>query len=165
MRDYPVGRYARRRPMRRAGDRAVNGQRGVDGYVTISQWSEPLRCPRRTLSLVFGLQTTVWTIAGTRAGTSFWLVFEAAERSIVRWHEDEATLTREKPRIPYIGGVQGNGKGRRNGRKDTTFDESREERTDRAAWYQADHVLVDRACLCLRARSASGCGCLELYFV
>ena len=70
---------------------------------------------------------------------------------MVRWHEDEAQLRRQR-RASAVGGAQGNG-GRRSGRKpdqgnagrggnrsrrETAVDESREETADRVARHQGD---------------------------
>ena len=84
-------------------------------------------------------------------------ILEAAKRFMVRWHEDEAQLSRQR-RASAVGGVKGNGGrggNRRSGRKpdqgnagrggdsrnrrETAEDESRIEMADRVARHQADY--------------------------
>ena len=57
---------------------------------------------------------------------------------MAKWHEDEATLSRNRHGIRYAGGAQGNRKGGGNIRRETAVDESRKEMADRVARYQAD---------------------------
>ena len=54
---------------------------------------------------------------------------------MVRWHENEATLSR-KLLASVTGGVQGNGEGRGKCRRETKVDESRKEMADSEARYQ-----------------------------
>ena len=76
---------------------------------------------------------------------------------MVRWHEDEAELRRQR-RAPAVGDVQGNGgrggnrrrsgrkpdqgnagkAGNRRSRRETAVDESRNEMADRVARHQTD---------------------------
>ena len=62
---------------------------------------------------------------------------DAVERFMVRWHKDEADMTRKR-HASAVGGAQGNGKGGGYSRKETAVDESRKETVDRVARYQAD---------------------------
>ena len=58
--------------------------------------------------LAFGVETALWSTAAKKAGEWYRGVLEAAERFMVRWHEDEAQLTRQC-RAFAVGGVHGNG--------------------------------------------------------
>ena len=60
--------------------------------------------------LVFGVETAVWTVAAKKAGKSYRGVLEAAERFMVRRHNDEADASRKR-HASALGGVQGNGQG------------------------------------------------------
>ena len=92
-----------------------------------------------------------------KAGKWYRGVLEAAERFMVRWHEDEAQLSRHR-RASAVGGARGNGGGntrrsgwkpnQRNagrggnsrGRTEIAVDESREAVADRGvARHQADY--------------------------
>jgi len=64
-----------------------------------------------------------------KAGKWFRGVLEASKRFMVRWHEDEAKLSRKR-RASVTGGVQGNGEGRGNSRAESAVDESRDEMAD-----------------------------------
>ena len=94
-------------------------------------------------------------------------ILEAAERFMVRWHEGEAQLNRQR-RAPAVGGVQGSGGrggnsrsgrkpdrgnagrgGNRRSRRETAEDESRKEMAERVARHQADWEVT---CLCYSRR-------------
>ena len=65
-------------------------------------------------------------------------VLEADERVTVRWHENEAKLSRKR-HASVMGGVQGKGEGLEKSRRETTVDgKGRKEMEDRVARYQAD---------------------------
>ena len=64
--------------------------------------------------------------AAKKAGKWQRWVLEAAERFMVRWHENDATLSRKR-HASVMGGVQGNGQGRGKSRRETTVDGSRKE--------------------------------------
>jgi hypothetical protein len=87
--------------------------------------------------LVFGVRAEEWTIAAKKAGKWYRGVLEAAERFMVKWHENEATLSRIR-HASVSGGARGNRKGGGNSRRETAVDESRKEMADRVARYQAD---------------------------
>ena len=105
--------------------------------------------------LVFGVETALWPTAAKKAGKWYRGILEAAERFMVRWHEAEAELSRQR-RASAVGGVQGNGGRRGNKRssrkpdqgnaerggkrssRETAVDESRKEMADRVARYRAD---------------------------
>ena len=57
---------------------------------------------------------------------------------MVRWHKDEADMSRKR-HASTVGGAQGNGKGGGYSPKETAVDESRKETADRVARYQAEH--------------------------
>ena len=57
----------------------------------------------------------LWSTAAKKAEKWYRGVLEAAERFMVRWHEDEAQLSRHR-RASAVGGAQGNG-GRGGNRK------------------------------------------------
>ena len=61
-----------------------------------------------------------------------------SSRFMVRWHENEATLSR-KHQASIMGGVQGNGEGRGNRVVGKPIDERRKEIADRVARCQADY--------------------------
>ena len=88
--------------------------------------------------MVFGVETAVWTIAAKKAGKLYRRVLDAAERFMVRWHKDEADMSRKR-HASTVGGAQGNGKGGGYSPKETAVDESRKETADRVARYQAEH--------------------------
>ena len=46
--------------------------------------------------LVFGVEAEVWTITAKKAGKWYRGVLEAAERFMAKWHENEATLSRNR---------------------------------------------------------------------
>ena len=52
----------------------------------------------------------MWTIAAKKAGKWYRGVLEAAERFMSKWHENEATLSRNRHAYA-TGGAQGNRKG------------------------------------------------------
>ncbi|MEP5351924.1 MAG: hypothetical protein ABJZ75_06195 [Luteolibacter sp.] len=58
--------------------------------------------------LVFGVETALWPTAAKKAGKWYRGILEAAERFMVRWHEAEAELSRQR-RASAVGGVQGMG--------------------------------------------------------
>ena len=72
---------------------------------------------------------------------------------MVRWHEDEAKLSRteESPRIRYMGGVQGKGDGGGNSQRETAVDESRKDMTDKEQGTKPTTVVA-RTCLCYSYR-------------
>ena len=105
---------------------------------------------------MLGVETAVWSTEAKSTGKVYRRTLEAAERFMVRWHDNEAELSRQR-RSSAVDGVQGNGGGggnRRSGRKpdrgdaerggnrrgrsETAVDESRNDMTDRAARDQAD---------------------------
>ena len=45
--------------------------------------------------LVFGVETALWPMAAKKAGKWYRVVLEAAERFMVRWHEDKAKLSND----------------------------------------------------------------------
>ena len=65
-------------------------------------------------------------------------VLESAEWFMVRWHEDETELSRQRP-LSVVGGVQTNGErgGNKRSRKEPAVDKSRNELADRVARHQA----------------------------
>ena len=79
----------------------------------------------------------MWTVEAKKAGKWYRGVLEAAERFIAKWHEIEATLSRNRY-ASATGGAQGNRKGGGNIRRETAVEESREEMADRVPRYQAD---------------------------
>ena len=88
--------------------------------------------------MVFGVEIAVWTIADKKAGKWYRGVLDADERFMVRfmvrWHKDEADMSRKR-HASTVGGAQGNGKGGGNSRK---VDEIRKETSDRVAREQTD---------------------------
>ena len=60
-------------------------------------------------NLVFGVEAEVWTVAAT-AGKWYRGVLEAAERFMDKWHENGATLSRNR-HASYTGSAQGSRKG------------------------------------------------------
>ena len=105
--------------------------------------------------LVFGVETALWSTAAKKAGKWYRGVLEAAERFMVRWHEDDAQLKRQR-RESAVGGAQGNGGrggiksgrkpnqggagrgGNRRNRTEIAADERRKEMADRVARHQAE---------------------------
>jgi len=89
--------------------------------------------------LVFGVETALWSTAAKKAGKWYRGVLEAAKRFMVKWHEDEAGLSRKR-RANVMDSAQrnGTGGGNKRSRKETAVDESRKETADRVARYQAD---------------------------
>ena len=61
----------------------------------------------------------------------------STERFMDKWHDNEATLSRNR-HASDTGGAQGNRRGGGNSRMENAVDESRREMTDRVARYQAD---------------------------
>ena len=62
--------------------------------------------------MVFGVEIALWsTAAAKKAGKWYRGILEAAERFIVRWHEAEAEMSRQR-RAAALDGAQGNGGGR-----------------------------------------------------
>ena len=88
-------------------------------------------------TLVFGVDTAVWTVPANKTGKWYRGALEAAERLIVQWHKDEGDASRKR-QASAVGGAQGNGSGGGNSRKDPAVDESWKETTNRRAMYQAD---------------------------
>ena len=86
------------------------------------------------------IETVPWPMAAKaakaakKAGKWQRWVLEAAERFMVRWHENDATLSRKR-HASVMGGVQGNGQGR--GKSRTVG--SRNEIADSVARHQADY--------------------------
>ena len=58
--------------------------------------------------LLFKVETALWSTAAKKAGKWYRGVLEAAERFMVKWHEDEAQLGRQR-RASAVGGARGNG--------------------------------------------------------
>ena len=105
---------------------------------------------------VFEVEAALWSIAAKKAGKWYRGILEAAKRFMVKWHEDEAQLSRQR-RASAVGGAEGN-EGRsghsRSGRKpdqgngsmggnwrsirETAVDGSRKETADGVARHQAD---------------------------
>ena len=56
--------------------------------------------------LVFGVVTALWSTAEKNAEKWYRGVLEAAERFMVKWHEDEAQLNRQR-RESTVGGAEG----------------------------------------------------------
>ena len=56
---------------------------------------------------VFGVETALWSTAAKKAGRWYRGVLEAAQRFMVKWHEDEAELSRQR-RASAVVGVRGN---------------------------------------------------------
>ena len=105
---------------------------------------------------MFGVETALWSAAEKRAGKWYRGVLKTAERFTVRWHGDEAELSRLR-RVSTVGSVQGNGRrggnrgsgrkldqgnaGREGGKKsrrETAVEEGREEMVERVARYKTD---------------------------
>ena len=59
---------------------------------------------------MFGVETALWPTAAKKAGKWYRGILEAAEWFMVRWHEAEAELSRQR-RASAVDGVQGNGGG------------------------------------------------------
>ena len=76
--------------------------------------------------LVFGVETALWQVAATKTGRWVLGVLEVAERFTVRWHENEAKLSRQR-HASVVRGVQGNGQGGGDSRRETAADKSRKE--------------------------------------
>ena len=72
-----------------------------------------------------------------KAGKWFRGVLEASKRFMVRWHEDETKSSRKR-HASVTGGVQVNGEGGGNSRRETVVDESRKETADRLTRYQVE---------------------------
>ena len=72
-----------------------------------------------------------------KAGKWYRGVLEAPECFMTKWHEIEATLSRNR-HASATGGPQGNRKGGGHSRRETAVDESRKEMADRATRCQAD---------------------------
>ena len=88
--------------------------------------------------LVCGVEIAPWPTETKKAGKWYLGVLEAAERFMVRCHENEAKLSRKR-HTSVTGGVQGNGKGTEKSRRETAdVDQSRKETADKVARYQAD---------------------------
>ena len=62
--------------------------------------------------LVFGVETALLSTAAKKRGKSYLGVFEAAERFMVKWHEDEAQLRRQRC-ASVVGSAQDIGGGER----------------------------------------------------
>ena len=58
--------------------------------------------------LVFVVVTALWSTAAKKAGKWYRGILEAAERFMVRWHEAEAEMSRQR-HASAVDGVQGNG--------------------------------------------------------
>ena len=78
--------------------------------------------------MVFGVETALWQVKVRREGEWSRGVLESAERFMIRWHEDEATQSRQRQPSTLCGvTVEG----------ETAVDESRKEMSDRVvARYQ-----------------------------
>ena len=77
--------------------------------------------------MVFGVVAALWSTAAKKAGKWYRGIREAAERFMVRWHEDEAELSRQR-RASAVGGVQGNGGRGGNNRRGRKPDQGNAER-------------------------------------
>ena len=64
---------------------------------------------------MFGVETALWSTAAKKAGKWYPGVLEAAEWFVVKWHEDQAQLSRQR-RVSAVGGAQRNG-GKRDNRR------------------------------------------------
>ena len=80
--------------------------------------------------LVFGVETALWPMSAKKAGNWYRGILEAAEQFMVRWHENEAKVSRKR-HASVMGGVEGNGKERGKSRRETAVDESRKEMADK----------------------------------
>ena len=83
---------------------------------------------------------------------------------MIRWHENEATLSRKRQASVW-GGVKGKGEGRGKSRRKTVVDESRREMADKVVRYQSDYSSRQSlSMLLLRSinstRTANCCVCL-----
>ena len=128
-------------------------------YICIVQDSREFRTTEGSTKisfLVFGVKTALWSTAVKKAGKRYRGVLEAAERFMVRWHEDEAELSRQRS-ASAVGGAQGNGGrggnrgtgrtpdqgnagrgGNRKSRRETAVGGSMKETTDRVQRHQID---------------------------
>ena len=77
---------------------------------------------------MFGVETALWSTAAIKSGEVVYRgILEATERFMVRWHETEAEMSRQR-RASAVDGGQGNGGGggnRRSGRKTDQGDAER----------------------------------------
>ena len=87
--------------------------------------------------LVFGVEAEVWTVAAKKASKWYRGVLEAAENVMARWHEHETTLSRNS-HASDTGGAQGSRTEGHKGRRETAVGESRKDKADRVARYEAD---------------------------
>ena len=106
--------------------------------------------------LVFGVETALWPMSAKKAGNWYRGVLEAAEQFMVRWHENEAKVSRKR-HASVMGGVQRNGKGMGKSRRETAVDESKE-MADRVVRYQTDSYVREPV---YASRAANFCGCFE----
>ena len=66
---------------------------------------------KKTLPVVFVVETAVWIVAAKMAGKWYRGVLEAAERLMAAaWHKDEADASRRR-HASAVGGAHGNGRG------------------------------------------------------
>ena len=79
--------------------------------------------------LIFGVEAEVW-----KTGKWYGGVLEAAERFMAKWHESEATLSRNR-HASATGGSQGKNKAGGDSRRATVVDESKKETADRVTSY------------------------------
>ena len=89
---------------------------------------------------MLGVETALWSTAAKKVGKWYRGFLEAAERYMVKWHEDEARLSRQC-RASAVGGAQGNGwrGGNRRSRSETAVGESRKETAVKLARHQASY--------------------------
>ena len=59
---------------------------------------------------MFGVESTVWTVAAKKATKRYRGVLEVAKRFKVKWRKDEADLSREH-HASVVGSAQNNGRG------------------------------------------------------
>ena len=91
--------------MERAGDRGDNPRVGIHKAFDATEGST------EHSKFFVGGEAKVWTVAANKAGKRVYRgVLEAAERFITKWHEIEATLSRNR-QASTTGGFQGNRKG------------------------------------------------------
>ena len=105
---------------------------------------------------MFGVETTLWSTAVKKAREWYRKTLQPAVQFMVRWHEAEAEMSRQR-RASVVDGAQGNGGGGGNrgsvrkpdqgnaemgvnerSRRETAVDESWKEMADRLVRHQAD---------------------------
>ena len=110
--------------------------------------------------MVFRVEIALWPTAAKKASKWFRGVSKATARFMVKWHEDEAKMNKQR-RASFMGGVQGDGGrggnrrsgrkpdrgnesrgGKRRSRRETAVGKSRKEMADSVARHQADYYEV-----------------------